>query len=301
MAKSLAVGVEQVSLYLTTDGTVLSFFEHSAMEIERAILSRLSADYTILRETCKSSILFHSVLDANVDLLYPVVTAYTRILNEKEVEILTAALPDLQHTQELHLMLNELALLKNSILPVSSLITQLKDVSMDSNSQFLDEGCKLYLADIGDHLLAFIDEIDSMSSTIENLIDLIFNTLSVETNNSMQQLSLVTVLFLPLTFWAGYFGMNFKSFGNLDYNVSFFWWLAAPFTAAMMVLVMRHSVWRLLVRSKRFFLRIYYPVQQYFENAEEHDAGDTNNAQRMRHLKLQQWERMRQRKRGKGE
>lgn len=269
MAKSLAVGVEQVSIYLTADGTVLSFFEHSAMDIERAILSRLSAEYTILRETCNSSILFHSVVDATVDLLYPVVTAYSRILNEKELEILTAALPDLQHTQELHLMLNELAILKNSIQPISSLLTQLKDISVDPTSQFIDESCKLYLADIGDHLLAFIDEIDSMSSTIENLIDLIFNTLSVETNNSMQRLSLVSVLFLPLTFWAGYFGMNFKSFGNLDYNVNFFWKLALPFTAGMMILLMRNSCYKILIHIKRLLLSYWNTLQQLRLGSEE--------------------------------
>lgn len=269
MSKSLAVGVEQVSIYLTAEGTVLSFFEHSAMDIERAILSRLSAEYTILRETCNPSILFHSVLDANVDLLYPVVTAYSRILNEKELEILTAALPDLQHTQELHLMLNELAILKNSILPISSLITQLKDLSIDPTSQFIDESCKLYMADIGDHLLAFIDEIDSMSSTIENLIDLIFNTLSVETNNSMQRLSLVSVLFLPLTFWAGYFGMNFKSFGNLDNNVNFFWKLAIPFTAGMMILLMRNSCYKIVIHIKRLLVSYWNGLQQLRRGTEK--------------------------------
>ncbi|KAG0682776.1 hypothetical protein C6P40_004019 [Pichia californica] len=272
MSKSLAIGIEQVSLYLTIDGTILSFFEHSAMDIERAILSRLSAEYTILRETCNSSILFHSVLDANVDLLYPVITAYSRILNEKELEILTDSIPDLQHTQELHLMLNELSILKNSILPISSLITQIKDLSIDLNSNFIDESCKLYLADIGDHLLAFIDEIDSMSSTIENLIDLIFNTLSVETNNSMQQLSLVSVLFLPLTFWAGYFGMNFKSFGNLDYNVSFFWKLALPFTVGMMMLLMKNSCWRLIIKFKRLLL-LYWNKFKIFKNGNNNEEN----------------------------
>lgn len=297
MSKSLAVGVEQVSLYLTNDGTVLSFFEHSAMDIERAILSRLSAEYTILRESCNSSILFHSVLDANVDLLYPVITAYSRILNEKELEILTASLPDLQHTQELHLMLNELAILKNSILPISSLITQLKDLSMDSNSIFIDESCKLYLADIGDHILAFIDEIDSMSSTIENLIDLIFNTLSVETNNSMQQLSLVSVLFLPLTFWAGYFGMNFKSFGNIDLNVSFFWKVAIPFTAGMMMLVMKNSCWRVLRRFRRFLRSIWNAILEFqnrrrlLENGDENEYG--GNMENMRRMNRERWNRFR--------
>jgi Mg2+ and Co2+ transporter CorA len=288
MSKSLAVGIEQVSMYLTSDGTVISFFEHSAMEIERAILSRLSSEYTILRETCNASILFHSVLDANTDLLYPIITAYTRILNEKEVEILTATLPDLQHTQELHLMLNELSILKNSILPLSSLITQLKDLSINTNSSFIDESCKLYLADISDHLLAFIDEIDSMNSTIENLINLIFNTLSVETNTSMQQLSLVTVLFLPLTFWAGYFGMNFKSFGVLDFDVSFFWKLAVPFTACMMILVMRKSIWRMLLKINQLFMLLIFYFKQFYNR---HEINEINKRRKLRKkLNAENWD-----------
>lgn len=299
MSKSLAVGIEQVSMYLTLDGTVLTFFEHSAMEIERAILSRLSAEYTILRESCNPSILFHSILDANTDLLYPIITAYTRILNEKEVEILTATLPDLQHTQELHLMLNELSILKNSILPVSSLITQLKDLSIDKNSTFIDESCKLYLADIGDHLLAFIDEIDSMSSTIENLIDLIFNTLSVETNNSMQQLSLVTVLFLPLTFWAGYFGMNFQQFHVLKNSAEYFWKVAVPFTAGMMILLMRNSFWRMFLRCKQLFKYVVFYFQQFYHRRE---IIESNRRRKMRkRLNAQHWDRFRLTKNSKND
>ncbi|AWU75424.1 uncharacterized protein C5L36_0B06690 [Pichia kudriavzevii] len=286
MSKNLAVGVEQVSMYLTTDGTVITFFEHSASEIESAILSRLSAEYTILRESCNPSILFHSVLDANVDLLYPVITAYTRILNEKEMEVLTASLPDLQHTQELHLMLNELAILKNSILPISSLITQIKELSIDPTSPFIDESCKLYLADIDDHICAFIDEIDSMTMTISNLIDLIFNTLSVATNTSMQQLSLVTVLFLPLTFWAGYFGMNFKTFGNLDSSVTFFWKLAIPFTAVMMIMVMWSSVWRVISRVKRLLLLVWMFLKQRWRGEESSNSHTTK-------LDIHRWEKFR--------
>lgn len=252
-SKSLMVGIEQLSMYLTKDNTILTFFEHYTPEVENAILSRLSTDYTILRESCDPSILFHSVLDATSDLLYPVLEAYQRVINEKELEILTSYVPDVKHTQGLHLMLNELAYLKSMILPISSLVSQLQGLSDDINFSFLNENSKLYLNDISDHLLSFIDEITGMSSTIGNLINLVFNTISVSTNNSMQQLSIVTVLFLPLTFWAGFFGMNFEIFGELKFNVSYYWKLAVPFTAGLMLIVMYRTVWRFTVWCSKWF------------------------------------------------
>ncbi|ODV87923.1 hypothetical protein CANARDRAFT_215890 [[Candida] arabinofermentans NRRL YB-2248] len=250
-SKGLGVGIEQVSMFLTDNNTVISFFEHSGNEIEKAILYRLSSDYTILRESCDTSILFESILDSIIDLTYPVITAYNRRLDDFEIDILIN--PTIEHTQELHLMINELSILKSKILPISNTVNQLKD--KNNFGDFISENSNLYLSDISDHLLSFIDGIDSMSRTIENLVDLIFNTLSVETNNSMQQLSLITVIFLPLSFWAGYFGMNFKSFGNIEQNVSFYWKLTIPFTAGLLLLIMWKDVYKLLNHYRKLIIR----------------------------------------------
>lgn len=254
ISKRLAVGVEQASIYITSEGTVISFFERSAKEVERAILGRITTMGSQLRETNNATLLFHSIIDTIVDMMYPVMTAYTDIFNEKEVEVLTSRVPDFQHTQQLHVMLNELGMLKNVMSPISSIVLQLKDLAVDERDEFIDKSSKLYLSDINDHLLCFIDEINSMSAMISNLIDLIFNTLSVDTNSSMQQLSLVTVLFLPLTFWAGFFGMNFTHFPSLKWGDAFFWELSIPFTAIMMVLIMHRSVWIICKRIWRWWL-----------------------------------------------
>lgn len=288
-SKSLMVGTEQLSMYLTKDSTILTFFEHSTPEIENAILSRLSTEYTILRESCDPSILFHSVLDATSDLLYPVLEAYQRVINEKELEILTSYVPDVRHTQSLHLMLNELAYLKSTISPIAALISQLQIQSDDANFSFLNENCKLYLNDISDHLLSFIDEISGMSSTIENLINLVFNTISVSTNNSMQQLSIVTVLFLPLTFWAGYFGMNFELFHELKFDVSFYWKVAVPFTAGLMLLVMYRSVWRFAVWVRKWFNKVNKNISMIYSKKKASKLKKTRESEAQ--SEMQNWKR----------
>ncbi|KAH3664199.1 hypothetical protein OGAPHI_004550 [Ogataea philodendri] len=250
--KGLAVGVEQVSIYLTDDNTVITFFEHSAPDVTKAVLTRLSAEDTLLRSTSEASILFHSILDAIVDLVYPVITAYDQRLNEIEVDILTN--PTITHTQELHLMTNELANLKSRLMPACNLINQMKDVA--GFRKFISEDSVLYMNDIYDHLILYLDDIESMSRTIENLINLTFNTLSVETNNAMKQLSVVTVVFLPLTFWAGYFGMNFDSFSNLKLGVGFYWEVTIPFTFVLIMLVMWQDIYKKLNYSRKYLARM---------------------------------------------
>ncbi|KAG7713081.1 hypothetical protein KL949_002569 [Ogataea haglerorum] len=251
-SKGLAVGIEQVSIFLTDDNTVITFFEHSAGDITRAILARLAARDTLLRTSDEASILLHSILDAIVDLVYPVTSAYGQRLNEIELDILTN--PTISHTQELHLMINELANLKSRITPACNLIHQMREVT--NFRKFMSENSVLYMNDIYDHLVSYVDDIESMSRTIENLVNLIFNTLSVETNNSMKQLSLVTVVFLPLSFWAGYFGMNFEKFGNLKEGVGFYWKVTIPFTCVLILLVMWREIFKKANYSRKYVARI---------------------------------------------
>lgn len=92
-------------------------------------------------------------------------------------------------------------------------------------------------------------------STCDHLTDYVFNVLSFQTNNSMERLSIVTVIFLraypfsfslsypialqltaALTFISSYFGMNFTDFDALENNVWYFWKLALPLTIAFFVI-----------------------------------------------------------------
>ncbi|GME71530.1 unnamed protein product [Ambrosiozyma monospora] len=250
--RGLSTGIEQVSLFLLDSNTVISFFEHSANDVEKAILTRLSSDYTILRETNDPSLLFQAILDTIVDLNSPVMSAYIKRIHEFEFDILMH--PSLEHTQELHLMTNEFSYLKSKILPISSMVQQLRQPQMN---HFMTDNSKLYLNDVYDHLITYIDDIETMTRTIENLIDMIFNTLSMQTNDSMQRLSLITVVFLPLSFWTGYYGMNFENFGDLSNHVSYYWKIAVPFTCFLILLITFKAIIAEFNRYKKTIVRTY--------------------------------------------
>ena len=97
--KSLAVSVEQVSIFLTTDNTIISFFEHSADDIEVPILKRLASDETILRISADASMMTQAVIDAIIDLALPVISAYEDVIDDLELDVLTDT--SLRHSREL--------------------------------------------------------------------------------------------------------------------------------------------------------------------------------------------------------
>lgn len=68
-----------------------------------------------------------------------------------------------------------------------------------------------YLGDVLDHCIIITEAMAQLKQSSENLINLIFNTISANQSASMKQLTMVTIIFLPLTFITGFFGQNFEA------------------------------------------------------------------------------------------
>lgn len=98
----LTVAVEQVSIFLCSDNTVLSFFERSADDIEHPIVDRLKAPGTILRRTSDASMVVHAIIDGIADLAMPIIAAYEDAIAELEMDILTD--PKIEHSQALYVL-----------------------------------------------------------------------------------------------------------------------------------------------------------------------------------------------------
>ena len=89
-AKGLGVGVVQVSLFLAAGNVVVSFFEHSAGDVEAPLLARLGSPKTILRRSNDASMVVQGILDAIIDMAIPVGTAYKDALSQIELNVLTS-------------------------------------------------------------------------------------------------------------------------------------------------------------------------------------------------------------------
>ena len=87
--KGLSVGIEQVSIFLTAEDTVITFFEHSADDVETPLIQRLNNPKTVLRRASDASMLVQAIMDAIIDLAIPVGAAFKDQISQIELDVLT--------------------------------------------------------------------------------------------------------------------------------------------------------------------------------------------------------------------
>lgn len=123
--ENFAVSVEQVAIFLLADNCVISFFEHSAEDVERPILKRLNSKETILRRSNDASLLTQAIIDAIVDLALPVKDAYNKARKELQIDAMTK--PNIQTSRSLHIFGEEIDMLQNLFKPIVHLVNSLRD------------------------------------------------------------------------------------------------------------------------------------------------------------------------------
>ena len=271
--KQLAVSVEQVSIFYTDQNTVICLFEHSADDIEEPILKRLASKDTILRRSADGSMMLQAVVDAIVDLAIPVTAAYEDVMGELELDVLTD--PSIENSRSLYILSSELSLLRSNMQPIVNVVSALRDHSRPENvtavaaaavaaaaatqtqkvedvletkkavkSVTISPIAHTYFGDVEDNVIMLTQNLDIMRRTTNDMIDLTYNQMGSFQNESMKQLTAVTIFFLPLTFLTGYFGQNFHEFDALDNSDAFFWKIAIPICSAVVVILMSPLIFR---------------------------------------------------------
>ena len=152
-----------------------------------------------------SDYLAYALLDATIDHYFPTVEKILDRLTELEQEVTSTSVGDL--AAQLTVLKSDLLELRGALFPLREALTALHR----SESELVTEGTRPYLRDALDHVLQLLDLIESARDTANNLLNMNVSLVGYRTNEVMRVLTIIATIFIPLTFVAGLYGMNFAS------------------------------------------------------------------------------------------
>jgi magnesium transporter len=173
------------------------------------------------------SIVLYHVLDKIVDNYFPHVYRIEDLLNEIDENSADRSMEEL--LEDLFDTRHELLSLRHTITPMRDLVYRM--INSHRLSGVLEQ--KVYFADIHDHLLRLAEKVDASRELTTDMRDSYLSINSHETNRVMKVLTVITTIFMPLTFIAGIYGMNFENMPELSWRFGYFGALFAMFVIGM--------------------------------------------------------------------
>lgn len=200
---------EQVSLILGNN-FLLTFLERKS-DIFDPIVERIrNAKGLIRRES--TDYLAHALLDAVVDRYFEVLERQEENLDQVEEEVIDSPSP--VTLQKIHRLRRDLIFLRKAVFPFRAVIDALER----GESAFFKQDSRIYLRDIYDHTIHIIDTVEAYRDLVTGLLDIYLSSVSNRLNAVMRTLTVIATIFMPLTFLAGVYGMNFKHMPELEWQ-----------------------------------------------------------------------------------
>lgn len=225
---------EQLSIFLFKD-TVLTFQE-TAGDCWDPIRARLQKPNSRLR-TLDASYLVYALLDAVVDHCFPILENYGDLLEQLEAEVLADPAPRVQG--RLHAVKRELAMLRRVVWPLRELVRELHH----EDTEEISPAVKAYMRDVYDHTVQVMDIVETYREMAGGLNDLYMSAVGNRMNEIMKVLTIMASFFIPITFVAGVYGMNFEHIPELGWKYSYgvFWGVCLTIVTSLLIFFWRRG------------------------------------------------------------
>lgn len=232
---------EQVSLFLGGN-FVLTFQEEKGRDVFEAVRKRLRAGRGFARQR-KADYLVYALLDAIVDQFFPILETIGDGIEEIEEELLER--PSKRTLRRLYDAKRLLVQLRRAAWPHREILNSLM---RDESGRVFAE-TSVFLRDCYDHITQIIDIIESYRDITAGLMDVYLSSLGFRTNEIMRVLTIVSTFFIPLTFIAGVYGMNFNTgspwnMPELHWKFGYeFFWLICAIVAGITFYIVKRKKW----------------------------------------------------------
>ncbi|MBM7578311.1 magnesium/cobalt transporter CorA [Jeotgalibacillus terrae] len=190
--------------------------------------------------------LLHSILDITVDEYFPHVYGIEDVLNSIEERTDENSSHDLM--DRLFDVRHDMQKLRRSLVPTRDLLYRL----LNGTNVGLTRDQQLYFSDVYDHVIKLTEMLDSYREFSSDIRDNYISVSSDKMNNIMMTLTVITTIFMPLSFLAGLYGMNFVYIPELEFEYGYFVLLGVmAIIAIVMFIIFRKVGWLQFSRSKK--------------------------------------------------
>ncbi len=226
---------EQVSLLLG-NGYVVSFQERPGDLFGRT-RERLRAGAGRLRGEGADG-LFHALLDAIVDGYFTIIEEFGERIEAVEDEVVVE--PNRETLQAIYALKRSLVALRRSVWPLRDVVAQLER----GESPLIREPTRVYFRDIYDHTIEVAETVETYREMVTGTLDVYLSSQSSRMNEIMKVLTVIATIFIPLTFIAGVYGMNFAHMPGVRHPLGYAAALASmAVVAGLMLLYFRKEEW----------------------------------------------------------
>ncbi len=194
---------EQVSLFLGRS-FVITVQEEGRYDVFDPVRERIRSGRGFMRKS-KADYLCYALLDSIIDHYYPVLEGLGEAIEELEDKLLEK--PSREMVFNLHEHRRSLTQLRRYVWPLRDVINS----ALHDSSGYISSPTKVFLRDCYDHTVQLMDLVESHKELTAALMELYHSSVGLRTNEIMRVLTVITSIFIPLTFIVGVYGMNFAN------------------------------------------------------------------------------------------
>lgn len=214
---STQVDSEQLAIILL-ENTVISFQEPHGGDAFDIIRNRLRTAKGRVRKL-GADYLAYALMDAVVDCYFTCIEKIGDKVEDIEEDIINAS--DKKSLLELYHLKREMIYLRKQVWPLRDMINNM----IRSETQLINPSTDIYLRDLSDHVTRIIDTVETYRDLLSGIMDIYLSTNANKMNEVMKVLTIMSSIFIPVTFIVGVYGMNFENMPELkSQNGYYFVW-----------------------------------------------------------------------------
>jgi magnesium transporter len=211
--KENEIRAEQVSVILGPN-FVISFQEREG-DVFDSVRERIRKGKGRIRRM-GTDYLAYALIDSVVDNYFIILEKLGEQIEGLEEELISKPTPETLHV--LHTLKRELVFLRKSVWPLREVINSF----LRGESPLIKQKTYPFFRDVYDHTIQVIDTVETFRDMVSGMLDIYLSSISNKMNEAMKVLTIMATIFIPLTFLAGIYGMNFEYMPELKWPLGYF-------------------------------------------------------------------------------